>query len=846
MAPLARTEAELLLAHGAWIRSLARRLVADEHRAEDLAQDTWLAALRHPWLGSVRAPRRWLSGILANLSRQDARGRSRREARESTAAREPVAPSASDTFEAASLGRELADAVLALEEPFRTAVLLRYYEDLPPRRIATRLGVPVRTVNSRLARGLERLRAQARLRLGGERSWMQALVLLARRSSSPGAALAPAPVGSALTLGVSLMNAKLVMVAAAVGCGALAWVWTSLPAADTTRAAQPAAISKPGESSSTAVPESAVAAATQEPARQAVEGTSQALAVEPDPAIAPAATRRILGRVCDTQATPLAGIEVVFRTPGADSAEDGVRAVTGPGGTFELETPRADGRVTTTEPDLVTVSIGIVRASTEVGPLVIVASRRDLAGRVVDVHGAPLAGAHVALRPPAGFLSRFDALLDSTEMLESNAHSDARGRFELPGAPAIHQGRIEARLDGFETESLEAPSGSDLDLVIELSRPQGEGLALSGIVLDLSARPVAGAFVSLGGRTAVTDVAGEFRLETEGAEDSFDLVALHPDFQPGRLRASQNTADGRPVWPDVIVLTLGGPPLTIAGRVVDGQGEPRAGVRLWVEDPTPFGILGEDLHAKVEYLLTAEEGTSDGNWRATWTDAEGRFRVGGLLKRSYHLRMMDGGTLEAHSAGPFDAGDQEVEIVFPRAERGRVAGRVVSVAGRPVAGVSLALLGHAHGGIWNHLESGDQVTDAEGRFAFEGVGGRGLQIWLRGDDVIPTMIAVGDRPQDRELEIAVSVRCHFKVDLGANPGRADGLKVLGPQDEVLDLVEVGPGGVTIFRSAPLVEGRSTSLGVDERARTLVLEKGGVEVQRIPLQLVPGRLNRIEL
>src|SRR5262245_1227852 len=128
---------QLLLAHSAWIRALARRLVGEGAGADDLVQETWLAALERP-PAAVRSERGWLAGVLANLARENRRGEARlrmRERRVAAGAEGRSEPSAADTFEAASTGRELADLVLALEEPFRTAILLRYYEDLPPRRI---------------------------------------------------------------------------------------------------------------------------------------------------------------------------------------------------------------------------------------------------------------------------------------------------------------------------------------------------------------------------------------------------------------------------------------------------------------------------------------------------------------------------------------------------------------------------------------------------------------------------------------------------------------------------------------------------------------------------------------
>ena len=49
--------------------------------------------------------------------------------------------------------------MLALDEPYRTVILMRYYEDLTPSQIAEHLGLPAATVRTRLRRGLERLRS---------------------------------------------------------------------------------------------------------------------------------------------------------------------------------------------------------------------------------------------------------------------------------------------------------------------------------------------------------------------------------------------------------------------------------------------------------------------------------------------------------------------------------------------------------------------------------------------------------------------------------------------------------------------------------------------------------------
>src|SRR5262245_13385058 len=80
---------EALLAESGWVRALARNLAADAQHADDLAQDTLVAALQRP-RGEGVPLRRWLAAVMRNLWRQERRGDLRRDDRERRAARSEI------------------------------------------------------------------------------------------------------------------------------------------------------------------------------------------------------------------------------------------------------------------------------------------------------------------------------------------------------------------------------------------------------------------------------------------------------------------------------------------------------------------------------------------------------------------------------------------------------------------------------------------------------------------------------------------------------------------------------------------------------------------------------------
>ncbi|MFH0943710.1 MAG: sigma-70 family RNA polymerase sigma factor [Planctomycetota bacterium] len=204
-----------------WVKALARRLVTDEHVAEDLAQETWLAALQHP-PDSARPPRPWLSAILRNFTRRWIRGESQRVAREQVAAvAEETAPTVDVVGRVESV-HLLVDAVLSLEEPNRTTILLRYYEGLSAAEIARRTSASASTVRSRLQRGLESLRAHLDAEHDGDRrAWCLAMLPMIKAP----AVAATAGSMAALTGGLVMSGKVLVTAGAAILVGASVLIW---------------------------------------------------------------------------------------------------------------------------------------------------------------------------------------------------------------------------------------------------------------------------------------------------------------------------------------------------------------------------------------------------------------------------------------------------------------------------------------------------------------------------------------------------------------------------------------------------------------------------------------------
>lgn len=151
-------DAETLLSHGAWLAGLARALVARDDEVDDVVQSTYARALEQPprHAGNVKG---WLGTVARNVVRMRARSDSARVAREAALPPPPPVETPHEAVERAELRRLVVEAVLALPEPYKSTVILRFFEERDVAAIARLTSAGEESVRTRLRRGIERVRA---------------------------------------------------------------------------------------------------------------------------------------------------------------------------------------------------------------------------------------------------------------------------------------------------------------------------------------------------------------------------------------------------------------------------------------------------------------------------------------------------------------------------------------------------------------------------------------------------------------------------------------------------------------------------------------------------------------
>ncbi|MCA8965535.1 MAG: sigma-70 family RNA polymerase sigma factor [Planctomycetes bacterium] len=189
--------ADDLTQHATAMRRLAWDLLHDAGLAEDAVQQAFVTALQRP--PAVRTGLAgWLRCVVRNCATDLLRAEGRRKRRESRLTPPQESPTPAATAQRLEGQAAIGLAVRDLGEPYATAVWLRYYEGLSPTEIAQRLGVPVKTVKTRLGRALQQLRNRLQHDHGTQHGWIMSLLPLAELPLAGTTSTAAAAAGAGL------------------------------------------------------------------------------------------------------------------------------------------------------------------------------------------------------------------------------------------------------------------------------------------------------------------------------------------------------------------------------------------------------------------------------------------------------------------------------------------------------------------------------------------------------------------------------------------------------------------------------------------------------------------------
>jgi RNA polymerase sigma-70 factor (ECF subfamily) len=802
---------EHLLERSDWIRALAVSLARDPDRAEDLAQSTIALALeKHP--GAGVPPRRWLAAVMRNLLRQDLRAAQRRARREESAARPESVPSESMLLERLDIQRRVVDAVRALDEPYRSVVLLRYFEGLSPAEIAARAGTPIRTVHSRLNRALQSLRQKLDAELGDRTAWLGLLL-----------PLAPGKAGALGAAGGILVSSKTV-ITVGTACVLLlaAWSWIG----GRHRGVPPTG--SPGASSE------AVAATDRSPgpgvsapdAREAISAPS----AETRPT-SPEETWRVRGRVLDVRGAPVAGVHVGARE------QAHAKATSDSFGQFEIELRPGSLSLVAVDDAWVTLRFGQVHAANrDRDHFLVVAPFVALAGKVVDGSERPLENATVEVQIPREGFTTFPLPLDSTGIEVTATRTSADGTFQIARAPVFPRASLVSSFGALRSDVRPIPDQSVADLVIRLEEAPPIQLTLEGIVVQADEKPAPGARVHLAGVEVVADTEGRFRLPLRRVDADAPLVATFAGFQPAVVPEYGAVLDSTDLHPPSIRLVLGPPQLSITGLVLGGEGTPQSSWTVALLDPlvlTPNRIPA----------LTAEKLTANAEPNCV-TRKDGRFRIEGLRNVPYRLRAWNREGAVIHS-DPIQAGSQDIVLRVPEdAFVGRVTGRVTARDGTAIANaeVQISVTTERAGSALSSLGLKATKTRSDGTFELHNVPKRFAGLSVGGEGLDYASVDLEKVDLARPIEVVVLRMCAFRFEDDGGKDPAMELSVLGPDGKELYLVLHEAGRMSSMHAASIVDGRSQVFWVREDASRLVLRGEHDFVASQPLRLVPGEVN----
>ncbi len=483
----------------------------------------------------------------------------------------------------------------------------------------------------------------------------------------------------------------------------------------------------------------------------------------------------VFGRVVDLDGRPIAGATVKL----LGDREESFEAVSDAEGRFEFR-HLSPGRtsVQATHPEYAPAFLNRVEIPSGT-PRVDLGTLRlppgeFIEGRVTDSRGAPIKGAAVWVHPGEGRNPSMFWDLENPEPLWTAPDGTFRAG-NLEGGQRVHVrvehiGYVAASVPG-----VEAPTQEPLRIELKAAR------SLSGRVTGPEGEPVADAFLNWfqseggGGYSSISlgtsDAEGRFRI-TGFPPGPLSLAVSAEGHVPRRIEGIQIPADREP---EDLQITLQRA-IILEVRVLDAEGEPVSGVRVFAESLEP-----DTPEDRTLFFLHFARRDSDR------TDVAGRCRLTVPKPGSYRV--------SASKQGPpvvtqvvIRPGSNALEIRLPSGAE--VLGRVVDEKGAAVPRVSVRL---------QQTEELQQRawTGPDGTFVFSGIpdGDYRLTAFQEGLTSEELAVTVAGRPV-RGIELRLDRQL---------PGAALTGRILGlPPEEVYGLM------VQAFRPGEMPEPTQTS------------------------------------
>lgn len=796
--------------HAPWMRRLARGLVG-ESDADELVHEAWLR------LDEAREPSRsragYLAAVVRTLALKRRRGERRRARREALVARDEALPSAAEVAARVEIARRVAEELERLSEPYRTTLVLRYYDGLSSAEIARRAGIPAGTVRARLKRGLDALRARLDERSGDRTSWVSALLPLARSElGAPGALALPFTTLFAMKLALGIV----------VALALVASVWIF--------ATREGALDAPGPERSVAVERGAQPTAGDAGA----QGSSAGAAELARSLAAPAEG----GEASDPSATPAPdGLEL--RARGVTVGRTGIsgawlqlridpreRAVGDASGWIALELSseriarlQREGRASSLD-----VLVGAPGYATrrvpaklvpeahegELGEVVLRAGA-SLAGRVVGEDGIGIEGALVAFGAPSSAPPGDPATARrgppdlepdpwSSDEPALVVESGAGGAFTLEGL-RVGYGTCWARTDD-GLWSWSEPIGlhaGELAGGVELVVRRDPDAVIAGLVIDPDGAPVP--FASMTFRpseadswwTASTDARGRFHfVPPEGEAEDVAVVSPSAEWENLARKGVE------PGTRDLVLAFERSRWLRIEAR--DGDGAPLRNGRA----------VGVPAEGSTDWPIPRCEGAFDGAGSARLRRPDAPLRV----------RVESPGYRDA-LLGPFELDAFPDPLVVNLERVPAITGRVLRSNGTPAAGARVSLH-RAAGGGGGVRAPGVRASDALRHLTHQG--------WSGDRDAF--VYALSAQPM---AEVEADADGRFLLPMPGVDARAPN-EVDGEQPSF---------GFGLSDSAPLSR-RLASSKPETRWFVQAVAEGEASLARGPLELDPARDLALEL